>query len=232
MVRTRYSTPEMVMDDPVVEIHESQLRWLRAKANLAIPGVVMGLFALALIVAGVLRVEKNVRALQALAEGRSGVVAQQVEALNKQLAERTDPELITRLALQANAGAIEDASTTARQALSVARQTAASIGPVTEQLSTVDDRLADMRSEIEGLSAVETNQGTQIAEVTKDLTTLRASHEQRLESLNRQIASHDSRLNFQDEEVRSAKKWTRVATAGAAVGLGIVGVHTLGHSGR
>ena len=232
MLHTRYSTPEIAIDDPVVEIHESQLKMLRARANLAIPSAIIGLVALALIGAGVIRVERSVRALEALAEGRTVAVAHQVDVLSTQLAERTSPELISQLALRANAGSIERASTTARQALSIARETSASVVPVTEHLALVDGRLVEIRSDLNGLSEAGTAQGAQLAVVSKDLGAFRASQDQRLESLSRQIRSQDARLNLQDQEVRSAKTWTKVVGAGTAVSLGIVAAHTLGHDGR
>lgn len=232
MVRTRYSTADDVFEDPVVEIHESQLNRLRRKANLAIPAGAVGLLALALVALGIVRVERTVRELSELADGRVAVISQQVDALGKQVAERTDDEYLARVAMEANAAPIAGASNTAQQALAVARRTAASLTPVTEQLALVDGQLVAMRTELGGLNEKGTAQEAKIEEVSSNVVALRASHDQRLESLAGKIQSNQNRIDFQDRETGSLKTWTRTAAAGAAIGIGIASVHALGHGSR
>jgi hypothetical protein len=232
MVRTRYSTANEAFDDPVVEIHESQLNRLRRKANFAIPSGVIGLLALALVALGIVRVERMVRELNELADGRVAVMSQQVEALTQQLAERTDPEYLARVSMEANAAPIAGASNTANHALSVARRTAASLTPVTEQLALVDGQLVAMRSELGGLAEKGSAHEAKIEEVSSSVVTLRSSHGERLESLAGKVQSNQNRIDFQDRETGSMKTWTRTAAAGAVLGIGIASVHALGHGSR
>ncbi len=232
MVRTRYSAQEMTLDDPVVEIHESQLARLRARANLALPGAIIAILALTLVGAGIVRVERTVRELNDLAQGRSGVVAAQVDALSKDLAARTDPEFLARIAMEANAAPIAGASSTAMQALSVARGAANAIEPVTEHLALVDGQWVALRSEFTNLAEQGNAQAASIAEVSTGLESLRSSQEARLGVLSRRLDDQVNRLDFQDNEMRSSKTWTRAAAAGAAVGIGIAAVHAIGHGSR
>ncbi len=232
MIHTRFSEPEFVIEDPVVEIHESQLKRLRARANLAIPSAILALVALALIGAGVVRVERTLRSIVAEAQGRSVALAAQVNDLGRQIEERTSSDALARAAREAGAAPIEHASATARQALSVAQQAAASVVPVTAHLAVVDSGLAGVRSDLAGLSKSGTAQGEQLAQVSRDLGALRASDQSRLTALDGQVKTHDALLRLQDQDVKSAKNWTRVVGAGTAAALAIVGVHTLGHGGR
>lgn len=233
MVHTRFSTPEeIVVDDPVVEIHESQLKRLRARANLAVPSAIIGVVALTLIVAGIVRVERSIREFNVLAETRSRAVADQVRALSDQLAARTDPKVISWIATEANAAPISSVSTTARQALSEAGRAAASIGPVAEHLAASDDQLVQARSEIANLSGQGTKQAAQLAEVSQGLADLRASQDRQVESLTHRLASHETRFDLVDQDARSTKAWTCAAAAGTAVGIAITAVHVLGHGGR
>jgi hypothetical protein len=232
MPRTRTSTPDVGFDDPVVEIHESQLNRLRARANLAIPGAVIALLALALITLGIVRVERFARDFNLLVEGRSGVVAQRVDVLTKELESRTDPEYLARVAMEANAAPIAGASNTAQRALTVARRAAASLEPVTEQLTLVDGQLVAVRSELGNLAEQGTAREARIASVSNDLGLLRSSHAEQVASLDRRIKTQQTLLDYQDRELSSNKSWTRSAVAGAAVGIGIATVHALGHGGR
>lgn len=232
MVRTRFSAPEIALDDPVVEIHESQLRKLRARANLALPSAIVGVLALALIAAGIVRVERSIKEVNGLAEGRSGVVAAQVKALSDELTTRTDPELIAQIAMESNAAPIAGATSTAQRALLVAHKAVASLEPVTEQMALVDGRLIQIRSEISGLSNQGTAQAAQVAEVSQGLDALRSTQQEGAESLSRRLAAHESRFELQDREATSARTWTRAAAAGAAIGIGIASAHALGHTGR
>ncbi len=134
--------------------------------------------------------------------------------------------------MDANAARIADASTTARQALSAASKAAASIGPVAEQIAAADGQMVQMRSEIANLSSQETKQGAQLTEVSQGLASFRFSQELQLESLTSRLATHEARFGLVDQEARSTRTWTRAAAAGAAVGIGIVASHTLGHGGR
>lgn len=232
MPRTHASTADVAFDDPVVEIHESQLNRLRARANFAIPSAVVALLALSLVALGIVRVERFVREFNLLAEGRSGVVAQRVDALSKDLEARTDPDYLTRLAMEVNAAPIAGASVTARQALAVARRTAASIEPVTEQLALVDGQLVAMRTELGTLAEQGTARDGRLAGVSTDLGLLRASHEEQFQTLDRRIASQQNLLDFQDRRVGSNSTWSRVAATGAAIGIGIATVHAIDHTGR
>ncbi len=232
MVRTRYSTADEAFDDPVVEIHESQLKRLRARANFAIPSAVVGLLALALVALGIVRVERFAREFDLLVEGRSGVVAQRVDALSKELEARTDPEYLARVAMEANAAPIAGASSKADHALAVARKTAASITPVTEQLTLVDGQLIAMRTELGNVSEQGAARDAKIATVSNDVVTLQSSHGERLDALNRAVKAQQNRIDFTDRQLTDNKTWTRAAAAGAVVGIGIASVHAIGHGGR
>jgi len=232
MVRTRYSAEEIALDDPVVEIHESQLARLRARADLALPGAIIAVLALALVGAGIVRVERTVRELNDLAQGRSGVLAAQVDALGKDLAARTDPELIARIAMESNAAPIAGASSSAMQALWVARGAASSIVPVRERLELVDGQWVALRGEFTTFADQEAARAASIADVSQGLETLRSTQEERLGALSRRFESQVNRLDYQDQEIRASKTWTRAASAGAVVGIGIAAAHALGHGSR
>lgn len=143
-----------------------------------------------------------------------------------------DPEVIARIATETNVAPIAGARTTARRALLVAREAVASVEPVTEQLALVDGQLVQMRSEIANLSEQGTTQAAELSRVSDGLDSLRLSHEERLESLIRQVAAHETRVDFQGQEAKSTKTWTRAAAVGAAFGIGIAVSHALDHSGR
>jgi chromosome segregation ATPase len=232
MVHTRFSTPDTAIGDPVVEIHESQLKGLRARANLAVPSAIIGVVALTLIVAGIVRVERSIREFNLLAEARGRAVADQVRALSDQLAARTDAKAISRIAVEANAAPIAGASKTAQQALTTARAASASIVPVAEQLATADGQMVQMRADLANLSGQGSKQAAQLAEVSQDLTSLRAAQDRQVGSLNDRLASQGSRLDLIDQDARATKSWTRAAAAGAAMGIGITAAHVLSHAGR
>ena len=232
MVRSRFSTPEMTVDDdPVIEMHESQLDRLRARANLAIPSGIIALLALTLLVIGAWRVERHVGSRQSATEANIGAMAAEIGVLKAQLAARTDPARMNDLVREASAGTA-DASATARRALSVAQQTEASMTPVVARVAAVEGGLTSVQSKLDGLSQGGTAQHAELAKLSQDVEALRTSQTQELTALNGRIQSQGDRIDYQDKDLGNTKKWTKIVGATAVTSLAIVTAHTLGHGSR